>query len=168
MSLLEIRQFGDPVLKEKSGKVAKIDKSIKKLAKTMAEIMYEADGLGLAAVQIGVLQQVIVTDVSGEGKDLSALINPEIIDMEGEIVEEEGCLSIISIRIPIKRAQIIKVRGIDLESGEEVEFEAKDWFARAIQHEIDHIQGKLILDRASNEDRVQAIKNLTLKKSGEE
>ncbi|KKN06744.1 hypothetical protein LCGC14_1074100 [marine sediment metagenome] len=167
MTVLNIRQFGDPVLKQESQKIVKIDKSLKNLAKNMADTMYDASGLGLAAVQIGVLQQLIVTDVSGEGEDLRALINPEIIDMDGEITEEEGCLSVGTIRLPIKRAQTIKVKAIDLKTGEEVVFEAQDWIARAMQHEIDHIQGRLILDRASKDDKAQAIKELMLGTVGE-
>lgn len=167
MTILNIRQFGDPVLRLKSEKVSKIDKEIKKLVKNMADTMYNVNGLGLAAVQIGVLQQVIVTDVSGEGKELSALINPEIIDRSGETVEEEGCLSVHEVRLPVKRAETIKVRGIDLKTGEEIIFEAADWTARALQHEIDHINGKLIIDRVSDEERARALKELVLKSKGD-
>jgi len=162
MAVLKIRQFGDPVLRQKSAAISRIDQKIKDLVKDMADTMYEAEGLGLAAVQIGILQQVIVTDISGEGKDLRALVNPEIIEAHGEQVEEEGCLSVPGFKVPVKRAMTVKVKGIDLKSGDEIVVEAEDWFSRALQHEIDHLQGILIIDRASKEDRARILKELAI------
>lgn len=167
MSVMPIRQFGDQVLRQKSQPVKTIDKEVKALAKNMADTMYRAEGMGLAAVQIGILQKVIITDVSGEGKELRALINPVIVEKQGEIEEEEGCLSVKGVRLPIKRAEKVKVKGTDLQTGKEVVVEAEGWYARALQHEIDHIEGKLIIDRASKEDRIKAIRELTLGHSQE-
>lgn len=163
--ILAIRQFGDPVLRQKSQTIENIDRNLKKLVSNMADTMYDASGLGLAAVQVGVLQQVIITDISGEGINLRALINPVITDMSGETIEEEGCLSVSDLRALIKRAKTIQVKGIDLKIGEEITFEAEDWHARAIQHEIDHINGKLFFDKASEEERIKIMKQLTLGKT---
>lgn len=163
---MPIRQFGDQVLRQKSQIVKEIDKDIKILAKNMADTMYGADGVGLAAVQIGILQKVILTDVSGEGKELRALINPEIIKSQGETIEEEGCLSVRGIKLPVMRAESVKIRGIDLQTGKEVTIEADGWYARALQHEIDHLEGRLILDRISKEDRIKAIRELTIGRPG--
>lgn len=167
MAILEIRQFGDPVLRQKSSEVAKIDNEITKLIKNMAETMYNAHGVGLAAVQVGILQKVIAVDVSSEGKDLTALINPVIISKEGAATEEEGCLSFFDYRVPVERAEYIKLRAIDLKSGEEIEFEATDWFARALQHELDHLDGKLIIDRTNAQERSRILKEITLGKKGD-
>jgi len=162
MAVLKIRQFGDPVLRQKSAAISRIDQKLKDLVKDMADTMYNVEGLGLAAVQVGILLQVIVTDVSGEGKDLRALINPQIIESHGEQVEEEGCLSVAGIKIPVKRAITVKVKGTDLKSGKEVVIVAEDWFSRALQHEIDHLQGTLIIDRAGKEDRTRILRELTI------
>lgn len=167
MSIFPIRQFGDQVLRQKSQPVKKIDREIKALVKNMADTMYKVEGMGLAAVQIGILQKVIVTDISGEGKELKALVNPQIVEKQGEIIEEEGCLSVRGIKLLVKRAEKVKVKGIDLQTGEEVIVEADGLYGRALQHEIDHIKGKLIIDRASKEDRIKAIRELTLGQSQE-
>jgi peptide deformylase len=164
MSVMAIRQFGDPVLRQKSQIVKEINSEIKNLAKSMADTMYDAQGLGLAAVQVGVLERLIVIDISGEGKDLRALLNPKILKKSGEKIEEEGCLSISDIKLPIKRAEKVKVGALDLKRREEIVIEADDWLARALQHEIDHLEGKLIIDRASKEDKTKVLKELALKR----
>lgn len=167
MAIIDIRQFGDQVLKQVSEPVSNVGKEIKKLVKNMAATMYEAEGLGLAAVQIGILQRVILTDVSGEGKKLMALANPQIVEKQGKKTEEEGCLSVRGVQIEIERAQYVKIKGIDVKTKKEVTIEAEDWLARAFQHEIDHLEGKLILDRATNEDRLKILRQLTLSNRNE-
>ncbi|TET55484.1 MAG: peptide deformylase [Actinobacteria bacterium] len=167
MAIINIRQFGDHVLKQASEPVSDVGREIKKLVKNMTETMYAAEGLGLAAVQIGILQRVIVTDVSGEGEKLMALANPRIVEKQGKITEEEGCLSVRGVQIPIERAQYIKIKGLDIKTKKEETIEAEGWLARAFQHEIDHLEGKLILDRATNEDRHKILRQLTLSNRNE-
>jgi peptide deformylase len=133
-------------LREKSQTVKKITPNISKLIKNMAETMYDANGVGLAAPQIGVLKRVIVID-TGEG--LIALINPEIIEASGEQTDAEGCLSFPGIVGEVTRASKVKVKGLTPE-GEEVVLEGEGLLARAFQHEIDHLDGIVFIDKAKN------------------
>ncbi len=144
--MLEIVTYPDPVLRQKAETVGNIDDEIRSLMKGMAEVMYQDDGIGLAAPQVGVSQRVIVVD-AGEG--LVSLSNPEII-YEGEEKEqmEEGCLSLPGIRVDVLRVKKITVRGIN-ENGETVKIDAEGLLARVFQHEIDHLNGILIIDHAS-------------------
>ncbi len=143
MAIRPIRKMGDPVLKSKCSPVKTIDESLERLIQDMADTMYDAPGVGLAAPQIGVNKKVVVYDV-GEG--LQVLLNPEIIE-EGEEEEgAEGCLSVPGEERAIKRATWIKVRGLN-RRGEKVEKEFSGFSARVLQHEIDHLQGKLIVQR---------------------
>lgn len=153
MTIFSIRKFGDPVLRQPAKKIEASDKELEQLVASMAETMYAAPGLGLAANQIGILKQVFVFD---EGSGLMAYMNPEIIEAEGEIEEDEGCLSVASIQVPVKRYEKIKVRAQTLD-GEEHIIEAEGFTARILQHEIDHLNGKIILDRLSETDRRRAI-----------
>jgi peptide deformylase len=121
------------------------------LMEGMAEIMYAYQGIGLAAPQVGILQRVIIGDI-GEG--LISLANPEIIDESGEDILEEGCLSLPDIQVTVQRKQSIFVRGIDA-SGREIERELNGLMARVIQHEIDHLNGVLIIDYASMVEKYQ-------------
>ena len=149
MALLEILKYPDPRLKEVSTPVEKVDGEIKKLVSDMLETMYDAPGIGLAAPQVNVLKRVIVLDVgrlSEEGRHPLAFINPEIVSTEGETVFDEGCLSVPEYTAEVKRAEMIVVRGLN-EKGEEVEVEAGGLLAIAIQHEIDHLDGILFVDR---------------------
>jgi len=163
VAILPIRKFPDPVLKEKTMPVEKIDDELKKLIKNMAETMYAAPGVGLAANQVGVLKRVIVVDVD---ENLMAFINPEIVWYSDEIEEgEEGCLSVsaeINVMVPRSVKIIFKGRN---ENGEEVEFEAEGFLARALQHEVDHINGILILDRTTPEEKRRALRELANKTS---
>src|SRR5690554_2721965 len=134
MALYNIVKREDPQLREKSKTVTKITPNIIKLIKNMAETMYDANGVGLAAPQVGVLKRVVVIDV-GEG--LIALINPEIIDARGEQTDLEGCLSFPGIVGEVTRAAKVKVKGLTPE-GKEVVLEGEGLLARAFQHEIDH------------------------------
>lgn len=145
MSVRGIITYPDPILRKKSEPVEEVSEEIKQLVEDMAETMYEARGIGLAAVQIGVLKRVIVISV-GEG--LTALLNPEIVESEGETRMEEGCLCLPGVLIEIERKEKIKVKGFN-EKGEKVVIDAEGLMARALQHEIDHLSGGLIVDKVS-------------------
>ena len=150
MAVLEILKYPHPTLKKRSKEVERIDEGIKSLIRDMVKTMYEANGIGLAACQIGVPQRVIVLDVSPIDPQQSffAMINPEIISQEGEIDHEEGCLSVPDCFEKVKRKEKICVRGISPE-GKEMEVAGEGILAFAVQHEIDHLNGILILDRLS-------------------
>src|SRR4030042_4312715 len=150
MAVFEILKFPHPILKKRSEVVSRIDEEVKKLIRDMRETMYEAGGIGLAACQVGVSQRVIVLDVSPMDPEHSffALINPEILSEEGEIDHEEGCLSVPDYLEKIKRKEKVCVRGVSPE-GMEMEIRGDGVLAIALQHEMDHINGILILDRVS-------------------
>ncbi len=153
MALREIRKYPDPVLHQKTDRVQKIDATIESLIDDMIETMHAAPGVGLAANQVGVRLQVAVIDLSArEEKErrhpLLVIINPEIISMEGSIVEEEGCLSIPEYAEKVRRAAKVKVRAQD-RTGKAFEIEAEGLLAKALQHEIDHLNGLLFVDRLS-------------------
>lgn len=150
MSVAKIRVYPDPILQAKATEIETIDGRVIRLAEEMAEIMYAAPGVGLAAPQVGVSERLIVVDVKNpEGKkELITLINPEIIEMEGRVVDEEGCLSLPGITENVARAERVLVRGHDLNE-QQREIEAEGLLAVALQHEIDHIEGILFIDRIS-------------------
>jgi len=150
MAVFEILKFPHPILKKRSEAVSRIDEEVKKLIQDMRETMVEAGGIGLAACQVGVSRRVIVLDVSPMDPQHSflALINPEIISEEGEIDHEEGCLSVPDYLETVKRKEKVCVRGLSPE-GIEMEIKGEGIFAIALQHEIDHINGILVLDRVS-------------------
>jgi len=146
LAVYKIVELGDKVLKQKARKVPKITPNILKLLNNMAETMYKHNGAGLAAPQVGVSKRVIVVDI-GEG--LVELINPEILSCRGKEVDTEGCLSIPGIVGDVLRAYSVQVKGLD-RAGQECVFEAEGLFARALQHEIDHLDGILYIDKATN------------------
>jgi len=148
MAIRRIRTIGDDVLRKISKPVEKIDNKILTLIDDMVDTMYEANGVGLAAPQVGILKRIIVVDV-GEG--LYKLINPEIIYEEGEQIDEEGCLSIPNRSGTVKRPKRVKVRALN-ERGNEVIIDAEDLFARALCHEIDHLNGVLYIDRLESDE----------------
>ena len=150
MAVLEVLRYPHPVLKKPCGKVAEINGEIKKLIEDMRETMYHCNGIGLAACQVGVSRRIIVTDVSpiDPEKGFFAVINPEIISEEGEVESEEGCLSVPECTEKLKRKEKVCVRGVTPE-GEEIEVRGDGILAIALQHEVDHINGVLILDRMS-------------------
>jgi peptide deformylase len=150
MAVLEILKYPHPVLRKRSEAVIQINQKVEKLIGDMRETMYEAGGIGLAACQVGVPQRVIVLDVSPMDPQhgFFALINPEIISEEGEIDHEEGCLSVPDCLEKVKRKEKVCVRGLSPE-GRKMEIKGEGILAIAIQHEIDHINGILILDRVS-------------------
>ena len=150
MAIREIITFPNPILRQQAEEITVFDEELKKLAADMGETMYDAPGVGLAANQIGVLKQIVVVDISKdeEEKKFVALINPVISRGEGAVAGEEGCLSVLEYEAKVKRFQKIHVTARDLE-GNPVEFDAEDRFARIIQHEVDHLHGKLFIDHLS-------------------
>jgi peptide deformylase len=147
MAIKIIVKEPDPVLREKCKPVPKITPNILKLLDDMVDTMYDAEGVGLAAPQIGILKRVIVMDCGDEHGGLIELINPEIIELEGEQFGAEGCLSIPGLRGDVKRAARAKVKGLNRD-GVEVVIEGTELLARCIQHEVDHLDGILYTDLA--------------------
>ena len=154
----EIRLFGDPVLREPAEPVAAIDDRVRALVADLVETMYEADGVGLAAPQVGIGLRVIVVDTrEEEGSGALALINPRIADASAETDKvEEGCLSIPGIAEIVERPARVVVEALDPD-GEPVRIEADGLSARALQHEVDHLDGVLFLDRLSALKRKMAL-----------
>ncbi|MEN8141390.1 MAG: peptide deformylase [Thermodesulfobacteriota bacterium] len=150
MAVLEILKYPNPLLRQAGEPVSKFDDELASLIQNMAETMYDAPGVGLAAPQVGVSKQLLVMDIRAkeEERELIVLINPEIIEAEGEAEEEEACLSVLDLSAKVKRYTTIKVKALN-GHGEPVEFTANDWFARVIQHEMDHLQGVLFIDHLS-------------------
>ncbi len=148
MALLPILRYPDARLHKKASPVASVDQTIRKLAADMAETMYAAPGIGLAATQVDVHQRVIVIDISEDKSSLLTLINPEILSRDGECEGEEGCLSVPGIYETVKRAQKVKVRALGLD-GQPFELEAEDLLAVCVQHEMDHLQGKVFVEYLS-------------------
>lgn len=150
MAKLQLKYYPEQVLTQKARKVTTIDSSIRKLANDMLETMYESDGVGLAAPQVGVSKRIMVIDVAGEDerRDPIVFINPQIIKQDGKLVGLEGCLSFPGVFFEVERANRITVRFQNL-AGKEVKMDAEgDLLCRAIQHEIDHLDGELFIDKA--------------------
>lgn len=147
MAIRNIRKDDDPILRKKSKHVDKVDNKIKQLLDDMAETMYDADGVGFAAPQVGILKRIIVIDV-GEG--IIELINPELIDESGSQIDPEGCLSIPGVSGEVERPKNVKVKGLD-RNGRELIIEGEDLLARALCHEIDHLNGILFTDKVIKE-----------------
>ncbi len=156
MSILTILEFPDERLRKKAVPVKTVDSSIKKLVDDLFETMYESKGVGLAATQVDVHLRVVVIDVSEEKNEPLCLINPEILEKDGTKESEEGCLSVPSFFEKVNRAEHIKVKALNRE-GELFEFEATDLLAVCVQHELDHLEGKLFVDYLSSLKR-QRIK----------
>lgn len=150
MAVLEILKYPHPLLKRPSEKIDRINEETRKLIQDMIETMYHSNGIGLAACQIGIPRRIIVLDVSpiDPQRNLFAMINPEVISEEGEIDHEEGCLSVPDCFEKVKRRERIRVKGISAD-GKEIEVSGEGILAFALQHEIDHLNGVLILDRVS-------------------
>jgi len=150
MAILEIKEYGEPDLREKALPVKEITPEILNLIKDMAETMYTASGVGLAASQVGVLKRIILVD--GEEDELIVLINPVIIKSEGEVVEEEGCLSVPDIYSQVKRSSKVTIKALN-DNGDLIEITKEGLTARALQHEIDHLDGILFIDRIGRMER---------------
>jgi peptide deformylase len=150
MALLKIRKYPDPVLKRAARAVGNIDGKLAGLLDSMAQTMYAAPGVGLAAPQIGESTRVIVVDTDHDrpGKHLLKLVNPEIVESSGSVVWEEACLSVADFSADVRRAAKVLMRAWTLDQ-KQIEIEAEDLLAIAFQHEIDHLDGKLFIDRIS-------------------
>jgi peptide deformylase len=155
MSLLPIRVFGDPVLRERSRPVERFDGALRRLAADMIQTMREAPGVGLAAPQVGRPLRLVVFD-AGEDEDARALANPVLRDEWGEQIGEEGCLSVPGLYYPVSRYLRVQAEGYDLE-GHEVSIEASELLSRILQHEVDHLDGVLFIDRLEAEHRSEAM-----------
>lgn len=165
----EIVKWPDPVLAKRGDDVTVFDAKLKKLVEEMFESMYAAQGIGLAAPQIGISQRITVIDCSFKKNpdEKVILINPEIVDRKGKQVEEEGCLSLPEIREKVSRAAWVKVRAQDM-NGNPIEMEGEELLGRAMQHEIDHLDGVLFIDRLSRLKRDLVLRKIKkLQKNGE-
>lgn len=156
MATYQIRIFGDPVLRQRSSEIDNIDGALVRLAEDMIETMYDAPGVGLAAPQVGVERRMFVYDV-GDGP--AVVINPQILESSGEWMYQEGCLSIPGLSWELVRPKEVHLRGIDLD-GNELDIEADELLARCFQHEMDHLDGILIVERLEDLDRKEAMRIL--------
>ncbi len=159
MAKLTILEFPDPRLRKKAAPVEVVDDELRQLIDDMFETMYAAPGIGLAATQVDVHRRFLVTDVSAEKNDPHVLINPEIVEKEGTTVSEEGCLSVPGYYAEVNRAERIRVRYTNRD-GEQQEMDAGGLLAICIQHEMDHLDGKLFVDYLSEAKRQRLRKKL--------
>ena len=149
MTILNILKYPDPRLYMVADEVKVIDSKIKDLISDMAETMYDASGIGLAATQVDFHQRIIVIDISEDKDNLLVMINPTILEHEGEELTQEGCLSVPEVFEKVKRAQWIKISALD-KNGKKFELQADGLLAVCIQHEMDHLEGKVFVDYLSN------------------
>jgi peptide deformylase len=156
MAVIPIRKLPDPVLRQKAKKIARVDPSIRKLIKNMLETMNEANGVGLAAPQVGTSLRLIVIRMPEEGAQEIVLINPEIVKKSGEREIEERCLSIPGYSGKIKRACTVTAKGRDL-NWKQVRLKADELLAQALEHEIDHLDGILYVDRLESPDKLTKV-----------
>jgi peptide deformylase len=157
MAPYRIRTFGDPVLRRRAEEVTDIDGRIARLVEDMFAVMKEANGVGLAAPQVGVSKRLFVYEIGDSGP--RTVINPVIEEAEGEWEHEEGCLSVPGLWFHITRAKKARVRGYDLE-GNEVAYEGVEMEAKLFQHEVDHLDGRLLLERLDEDQRKEAMREL--------
>jgi peptide deformylase len=154
VALAQIRQYGDPVLRMRAGEVETFDDELARITTRMIELMHDADGVGLAATQIGILRRFFVCTLDGVDR---VLVNPVVTPEGGDTeVEDEGCLSLGTVRVPIERALRVRVEARDA-AGEPVSLTLEEMDARVVQHELDHLDGVLLLDRTDAESRREAI-----------
>ena len=162
MALLEILLEGDPRLRQKSLRVRSVDDSLRRLAASMYETMMDAPGVGLAAPQVGVLRRLIWVHVpenyhdGGEPELSLALVNPEIVKAHGRVLAYEGCLSIPGWTAEVPRAEVVTVKGLDL-NNRPIRFKTHGWGARVVQHEIDHLDGILFFDRVEDKSTIVQV-----------
>jgi peptide deformylase len=153
----QVRQYGDPVLRMRASEVESFDEELGRIADRMTELMHDAEGVGLAATQIGILRRFFVCTLDGEDR---VLVNPVVRPVgDATHVEEEGCLSLGQVRVPIERATRVTVEALDV-AGEPVSLELEGMDARIVQHELDHLDGVLLLDRTDAESRREALSRL--------
>ena len=155
LALAQIRQYPDAALKLKARPVAEFDEELRSLAARMKLLMHDANGIGLAATQVGVLRRLFVFQPTDE--DVFALVNPEIVERSDETdIADEGCLSIQGITVPVERALEVTIVGQD-ENGGDVRYELDGYAARCVQHETDHLDGVLMIDRTTPDARREAL-----------
>jgi peptide deformylase len=157
MAVLKLQKYGSPLLREKAMTVNKVDDEIRELVNNMIETMYAEGGVGLAAPQVGISKRIVVID--NEEKEVLVLINPVIIKREGEIKEEEGCLSIPGVYSPVRRSSLITVEALDLNE-KKIQITKEGFLAIVLQHEIDHLDGYLFIDRISPAKRLMLKEQL--------
>ena len=159
LALAQIRQYGDPVLRMRAGEVSSFNEDLQRLVTRMRQLMADARGVGLAATQTGIVQRVFVFQ-KGED-DVVAVINPMLTDLSEETeIDDEGCLSLQGVTAPVERHLRVTLEGKDPEEGQELRFELEGHPARVAQHEIDHLDGVLIIDRTTDEARKAALATL--------
>jgi peptide deformylase len=159
-----LRYFGDPVLKQRAREVEEIDGDLATLVHGMYETMDQEEGIGLAAPQVGVRKRLFTFDLH-EGDGPAVVINPEIVARDGEVLSDEGCLSVPGFHFEVVRSERVTMRGLDLD-GHELVLEGDDLLARMIQHEIDHLDGVLLLDRVDADVRRQALREMRTRELG--
>jgi len=156
LALAQIRQYPDPVLRMRANEVESFDDDLRRLVERMTQLMQDARGVGLAGTQVGTLQRVFVFQPTEEDEP-RALVNPVLVDTSEETLgETEGCLSMLGVTIPVERPVKVTIEGKD-ETGREVRLELEEHAARVVQHELDHLDGMLILDRTTPEARREAL-----------
>jgi peptide deformylase len=158
LALAQIRQYGDPALRLKAHEVEDFDDDLRRLVDRMTVLMHEAQGVGLAATQVGVLRRLFVYEPDEDGP--RAIVNPVIVERgEETLVDDEGCLSLQGVRVPVERATSVVLEGKD-PNGEDVRVELDAYGSRIVQHELDHLDGVLIIDRTDDEHRKEALSTL--------
>jgi len=158
LALAQIRQYGDPALRLKAHEVEDFDDDLRRLVERMIALMHDAQGVGLAATQVGILRRLFVYEPDEEGP--RALVNPVVAERGDESTsDEEGCLSLQGVRVPVDRSTHIVLEGKD-EHGADVRVELDEYAARVVQHELDHLDGVLIIDRTDDEHRREALATL--------
>jgi peptide deformylase len=155
LALAQIRQYGDPALRMKAGEVSEFDDDLRRLVDRMIALMHDAQGVGLAATQVGVLRRLFVFEAGEDGP--RAIVNPVVAERADETApDEEGCLSLQGVRVPVERSTRIVLEGKD-PNGEDMRVELDEYGARVVQHELDHLDGVLIIDRTDDEHRKEAL-----------
>jgi peptide deformylase len=158
LALAQIRQYGDPALRLTAHEVSEFDEDLGRLVDRMIDLMHDAQGVGLAATQVGVLRRLFVFETEEEG--LQAVVNPTIVERGGEPeTDTEGCLSLQGVRVPVERDTRVVLAGKD-PHGDDLRFELDSYGARIVQHELDHLDGVLIIDRTDDEHRKEALSAL--------
>jgi peptide deformylase len=158
LALAQIRQYPDPVLRMEARRVEEFDDDLRRLAERMSQLMKEANGVGLAATQVGVLRRLFV--FAPEEDQVAVVVNPQIVGAGEELgMDDEGCLSLQGVTVPVERPTTVRIEGRDA-LGNEVGFDLEGMPARIAQHELDHLDGKLILDRTTQEARREAMSTL--------
>jgi len=157
-ALAQIRQYGDPALRLKAREVEEFDDDLRRLVERMTELMHDAQGVGLAATQVGVLRRLFVFEPDEDGP--RAIVNPVVVERgEESASDEEGCLSLQGVRVPVERPTRVVLEGKD-PNGDDVRFELDEYGSRVVQHELDHLDGVLIIDRTDDEHRKEALATL--------